>query len=83
MYTISTLISEEKLVARIKEMGAQISRDYEGKSVHLICIPVSYTHLDVYKRQIIHLPSTTRFVPSVQIRQVRLLRSTMITALLL
>ena len=37
-YTIKEMISQEKLEARIKELGAQISKDYEGKSVHLICI---------------------------------------------
>ena len=36
--TIHTLISEEELYKRIKELGEQISRDYEGKSVHLIGI---------------------------------------------
>lgn len=35
---ISVLLSEEKVAERIKEMGEQISRDYAGKSVHLICI---------------------------------------------
>lgn len=37
-YTIKEMISQEKLEGRIKELGAQISKDYEGKSVHLICI---------------------------------------------
>lgn len=32
------LISEDALQARIAEMGAQISRDYQGKDVLLICI---------------------------------------------
>ncbi len=36
--TIRTLIPEEKLEERIAELAAQISRDYEGKSVHLICV---------------------------------------------
>lgn len=35
---VSVMIPEEKVNARIKEMGEQISRDYAGKSVHLICI---------------------------------------------
>ena len=35
---ISVLISEEKLDQRISEMGEQISRDYEGQDIHLICI---------------------------------------------
>ena len=35
---ISVLLSEEELDKRIREMGEQISRDYEGESVHLICV---------------------------------------------
>ena len=35
---ISVLLSEEEVDKRIKEIGEQISKDYEGKSVHLICI---------------------------------------------
>ena len=36
--TIQTLIPEEEVEKRICEIAAQISKDYEGKSVHLICI---------------------------------------------
>lgn len=32
------LISDQRLQARIAEMGAQISHDYAGKSLHLVCI---------------------------------------------
>ncbi len=32
------LISEEDLQARIREVGAQISRDYQGKNLLLVCI---------------------------------------------
>jgi hypoxanthine phosphoribosyltransferase len=35
---IRVMISEEQVSLRIKEMAEQISKDYEGKSVHLICI---------------------------------------------
>jgi hypoxanthine phosphoribosyltransferase len=35
---LRTLISEDRIQARIREMGAQISRDYAGKQLHLICI---------------------------------------------
>lgn len=35
---IKVLISEEQINARIIELARQISEDYEGKSVHLICI---------------------------------------------
>jgi len=32
------LISEDELRARIQELGAEISQDYQGKDLHLICI---------------------------------------------
>jgi len=35
---INVLIPEEEVNAKIKELGARISEDYEGKEVHLICI---------------------------------------------
>lgn len=35
---IRELISEKDVATRIAEMGAQISRDYEGESVYLLCI---------------------------------------------
>lgn len=37
-FTVRELIPQEKIEARIKEMAAQISKDYEGKEVQLICI---------------------------------------------
>ncbi len=37
-YHIETMLSEEEVDKRIKEIGEQISRDYEGKSVHLVCV---------------------------------------------
>ena len=36
--TISVMIPEEEVDARISEIGAMISKDYEGKVVHLICV---------------------------------------------
>ncbi|MBR1700334.1 MAG: hypoxanthine phosphoribosyltransferase [Lachnospiraceae bacterium] len=35
---IRVLISEEDVDARIREIGEQISRDYAGKEVHLVCV---------------------------------------------
>ena len=35
---IRVLLSEEEVDQRICEVAAQISKDYEGKEVHLICI---------------------------------------------
>ena len=32
------LITEEQIKARIIELGAQISRDYQGRVIHLVCI---------------------------------------------
>ena len=35
---INVLFSEEEVDARIRQMGEQISRDYAGREVHLICV---------------------------------------------
>ena len=35
---INVLIKEDEIVARVKELAEQINRDYEGKTLHLICI---------------------------------------------
>jgi hypoxanthine phosphoribosyltransferase len=37
-YLDEILVTEEALQARIVELGAEISRDYEGENLHLICI---------------------------------------------
>lgn len=36
--TIKELISEKEVDKKIEELGKQISKDYEGKEVHLICV---------------------------------------------
>ena len=36
--TIKVLVSEEEVEKRIRELGEKISKDYEGKQVHLICV---------------------------------------------
>ena len=38
MLNLETLISEERLQARIVELGAEISQDYEGKEIVVLCI---------------------------------------------
>ena len=35
---IRVLLTEETVDARIREIGEQISRDYAGKQVHLVCV---------------------------------------------
>ncbi len=36
--TVKEMLSEEELNTRIRELGEQISRDYEGEEVFLVCI---------------------------------------------
>ena len=36
--TVKEMLSEEELANRIKELGEQISKDYEGEEVFLVCI---------------------------------------------
>ena len=35
---VRVMLSEEEVDKRIKEIGDQISKDYEGKQVHLVCV---------------------------------------------
>lgn len=35
---IRVMLSEEEVNKRIKELGEQISRDYQGKEIHLVCV---------------------------------------------
>lgn len=35
---VKILLSEEEVDLRIKEIGEQISRDYAGRQVHLVCV---------------------------------------------
>ena len=36
--SVRVLVAEDVVDAKIKEIAEQISKDYEGKSVHLICV---------------------------------------------
>lgn len=38
MEEISVLISEEKLMERVRQLGEEISRDYAGREIQLVCI---------------------------------------------
>ena len=35
---INVLLTEEEVDNKIKELGEQISKDYEGKEIHLVCV---------------------------------------------
>ncbi|HSF15378.1 MAG TPA: hypoxanthine phosphoribosyltransferase [Vicinamibacteria bacterium] len=36
--SLDVLITTEQISARIRELGRQISSDYQGKTVHLVCV---------------------------------------------
>lgn len=36
--SVSVLLTEQEVDERIQQLGEQISKDYEGKQVHLICV---------------------------------------------
>ena len=37
-HEVKVLLSEEEVDKRIKEIGEQITKDYAGKNVHLVCV---------------------------------------------
>ena len=59
---ISVLFSEEEIDARIREMGAQISKDYAGKSVHLVGILKGATFFACELAKRITVPVTLDFM---------------------
>ncbi|MBO6207354.1 MAG: hypoxanthine phosphoribosyltransferase [Lachnospiraceae bacterium] len=60
--TIKVLISEEQVKERIKELGARISREYEGKSLHLICILKGSIFFTCELARYITVPVTLDFI---------------------
>ena len=65
---IKILLTEEEVDTRIRELGEQISAQYAGESVHLICVLKGGVFFmcelakrisvpDVYKRQVRHRPA--------------------------
>ncbi len=57
-----TLISEEQIAVRVRELGKQISADYDGKTVHLICVlKGAYTFLADLAR-VMEIPVTMDFL---------------------
>ncbi len=59
---ISVLYSEEQISARIREMGEQISKDYAGKSVHLVGILKGATFFACELAKRITVPVTMDFM---------------------
>ena len=59
---ISVLFTEEEVNARIREMGEQISRDYEGKSLHMVGILKGATFFACELAKRITVPVTIDFM---------------------
>lgn len=59
---LEILIEEDDIAARVRELGKQISSDYRGKTVHLICVlKGAYTFLADLARAI-EVPVTIDFL---------------------
>jgi len=59
---IKVMIAEDVVNARIKELGEQISRDYAGKSIHLICILKGSVYFTCELAKRITIPVTMDFM---------------------
>ena len=59
---IEVMIHEEVIDARIQELGEEISRDYAGKSVHLICILKGSVYFTCELAKRITIPVTMDFM---------------------
>ena len=59
---IRVMLSEEKIAERIKEVAEEISRDYEGKPLHLICILKGGVFFTCELAKRINLPLTMDFM---------------------
>lgn len=59
---VEVMLSEEVLDARIKELGEQISKDYAGKSVHLVCILKGSVYFTCELAKRITVPVTMDFM---------------------
>ena len=59
---IEVMLPEEKVDARIHEIGEQISREYAGKSVHLICILKGSVYFTCELAKRITVPVTMDFM---------------------
>lgn len=59
---VEILLTEETVNERIKELGEQISRDYAGKSIHLICILKGSVYFTCELAKRITIPVTMDFM---------------------
>lgn len=61
-YQIKELIPEKEVRERIRELGKQISRDYAGKSIHLVCVLKGGSYFMCELSQAISIPVTIDFM---------------------
>ena len=61
-YHIEVMLQEETVNRRIRELGEEISRDYEGKPVHLICILKGSVYFTCELAKRITVPVTMDFM---------------------
>lgn len=59
---IRVLLSEDEVNKRISEVAAQISRDYQGKEIHLICILKGGVFFTCELEKRLELPVTLDFM---------------------
>lgn len=59
---INVLIKEEDIVAKVKELAEQINHDYEGKTLHLICILKGSVFFTCELAKYIKVPVTIDFM---------------------
>ena len=59
---IEVMLQEETVNRRIRELGEEISRDYEGKTVHLICILKGSVYFTCELAKRITVPVTMDFM---------------------
>jgi hypoxanthine phosphoribosyltransferase len=55
-------IDEQKLQARVRELGAQITRDYQGKDLTLICVLKGSAFFAMDLARYVDLPLTIEFL---------------------
>ena len=59
---VGTLIDEKKVQARVRELGAEITRDYQGKDLTLVCVLKGSTFFAMDLARAIDLPLTMEFL---------------------
>ncbi|RYZ34403.1 MAG: hypoxanthine phosphoribosyltransferase [Myxococcaceae bacterium] len=59
---VDVLISEQAVQARVKELGAAITRDYQGKELTLICVLKGSAYFAIDLSRAIDLPLTLEFL---------------------